>query len=70
MKMASWFDPVVRSLYPRLDYDYDTDHSKMGTLLGLTQPIPLRTSLRDMGHSLIQKGLIKKKPGYIPPESA
>ena len=67
--MVSWFDPMVRTIYPRIGFDFDTDHSKMATLLGLTQPIPFRDSLRHMGHSLIQKGLVNWKPGYTPPET-
>lgn len=60
--LLSLFDSDVASVYHLLDsLRYDNSASK--TTLNLKYR-PVRESIIDEAHSMIQQGLIKKKPGY------
>ena len=41
-------------------------HERAHNLLGWS-PRPLRDTLVDMGHSLIEHGIVPRQPAYTPP---
>ncbi len=63
MKMVAAFDKTARMVMPAWGKVYDYDNTRMTSVLGV-QPRPARDTLVDMGHSMIEKGFIKKTKKY------
>ena len=68
MWIAGIFDPTARTAAKNIGkvVTYKTD--RMQSVLGIS-PIPLQQTLIEMAHSLIQYGLLERKPGYSGPTS-
>ena len=68
MWIAGIFDPTARTAVKNIGkvVTYKTD--RMQSVLGIS-PIPLQQTLIEMAHSLIQYGLVERKPGYSGPAS-
>ncbi|ESO10708.1 hypothetical protein HELRODRAFT_72599, partial [Helobdella robusta] len=65
MWMASFFDKVVSRLLPMLDKYMDVNNDRMVKVLGV-KPTPIKQTMVEMGHALIQKGFIRKTSKYDP----
>jgi len=60
------FDPAVRMTLGYIGRRELVSHERAHNLLGWS-PRPLRETLIDMGHSLIEHGVVPKRPDYAPP---
>lgn len=56
-------DPTVRMTLPYIGRRELVSHERAHNILGWS-PRPLRETLADMGHSLIEHGVVPKQPGY------
>jgi nucleoside-diphosphate-sugar epimerase len=65
MWIASCFDSTISLIYPMIGKEVRYDNNKMKDVLGIT-PIPVRDSILDSCYSLIEKGLVVRKPGFRP----
>ncbi|KAI0238760.1 putative oxidoreductase [Lamellibrachia satsuma] len=61
--LASLFNKTLRPLLPIYGKETKVDNTRMRTVLGV-EPRDIRTTIIDMGYSMIEMGLIKKKPKY------
>jgi nucleoside-diphosphate-sugar epimerase len=59
------FDPTVRMTLDYIGRRELVSHERAHNLLGWS-PRPLRDTLVDMAHSLIEHGVVAKQPGYAP----
>ena len=62
------FDATVRMTLDYIGRRELVSHERAHNLLGWS-PRPLRDTLVDMGHSLIEHGVVAKQPGYVTPAS-
>lgn len=53
-------DPKIRAILPQIGKSYDLDHSRAESVLGIAFR-PAADSIREMGHSMIDKGVVAKK---------
>jgi dihydroflavonol-4-reductase len=60
------FDPTVRMTLGYIGRRELVSHERAHNILGWS-PRPLRETLVDMGHSLIEQGVVPRKPGYKAP---
>ena len=65
VRVAAKFDPALRIMLPVLDKKIEIDNSRMVNVLGV-KPKPIEKTITDMCHSLIELGIVKKKPKYRP----
>ena len=67
-KAAMWAAKFVNSdakmMYPMLGKQITMSNEKMKGELGI-EPRPVRDTLIDTGYSIIEMGLVQKKPGYL-----
>ena len=64
IKLVSLFDKALRPMLPIYGKETRADNTRMREVLGI-EPRDIRTTLIDMGYSMIDMGLIKRKPRYM-----
>ena len=57
--MLSWFNKDVRSIYPYIGSPFKANTSRLRDVLGI-EPRKIEESIVEMGHSVIDLGMIKK----------
>ena len=60
MKIAGCFDSTARMMVKMWDMDMDLNSSKAKEILGIRYR-PIDGSLKEMGHALVESGIVPKK---------
>lgn len=65
--IMSWFDADLAGIFPLIGVRYHCDNSRSREILKLDY-IPAKRTLIEGTYSMIEHGIIEKKPGYKKPE--
>jgi len=63
LKIASWFDSQVKIILPMINAEIYAINTKSKEVLGIKYERNLHNSLIEMGHSMIDKGLLPDRRG-------
>eukprot|EP00347_Sterkiella_histriomuscorum_P012343 403368958 len=61
LKIASWFDTQVKIVLPLINAQFSVENKKSVEVLGIQYNRELKTTIIEMGYSLIDKGLVPEK---------
>ncbi len=66
--VLKFFSGVIHRFYPAIGKMQKLDNTRMKTVLGIS-PRDVQQSIIDTGYSLIEYGVVHRKPGYKRPET-